>query len=74
MKRIFKQRVLITLIATAVGAGCGTLAGYLLGRVITLRLVEGATKIGELPLSFCGSLAENYEAHNGDYKGFLKKN
>jgi sensor c-di-GMP phosphodiesterase-like protein len=40
MKRIFKQRVLVTLIATAVGAGCGTLAGYLLGRVITLKRVE----------------------------------
>jgi succinate dehydrogenase/fumarate reductase flavoprotein subunit len=40
---------------------------------ITLKQENGATKIGELPLDFAGDLAGNYEAHNPDYRGFLKK-
>jgi len=42
-------------------------------RWITLKQVNGATRIGELPLDFGGQLNDNYEAHNRDYKGFLKK-
>jgi len=38
--RIFKQRVLIIVVSTAIAAGCGTLAGYLLGLALTLRHAE----------------------------------
>jgi sensor c-di-GMP phosphodiesterase-like protein len=38
--RIHKQRILFTLIATAVGAACGILAGNLLGRQMTLKRAE----------------------------------
>ena len=39
--RIFKQRFLIiTMVSTAIAAGCGTLAGYLLGLALTLRHTE----------------------------------
>lgn len=40
---------------------------------VTLKQVDGETKTGELPLDFHGNLAENYEARNEDYRGFLKK-
>jgi succinate dehydrogenase/fumarate reductase flavoprotein subunit len=40
---------------------------------VTIKQVDGETRTGELPLDFHGNLAENYEAHNPDYKGFLKK-
>jgi hypothetical protein len=38
-------------------------------KFITLKLVEGKTKIGELPHAYWGDLKKNYEAHNRDYKG-----
>ncbi|MGD0547543.1 MAG: CSS-motif domain-containing protein, partial [Terracidiphilus sp.] len=38
--RTLKQRILITLAATVLVAACGTLAGWMLGRFITLRLAE----------------------------------
>jgi sensor c-di-GMP phosphodiesterase-like protein len=38
MKRILKQRVLITIVATVVATACGLLTAYLLGRTIALRL------------------------------------
>ena len=40
---------------------------------ITLKQEEGKVKIGELPIEFWGSLKDNYEAHNKDYVGFVKK-
>jgi len=40
---------------------------------ITVKLVKGTVKTGELPIDFWGKLQENYEAHNKDYKGYLKK-
>ncbi|HQM81683.1 MAG TPA: FAD-binding protein, partial [Syntrophorhabdaceae bacterium] len=40
---------------------------------VTIKQAGGETKIGELPLDFHGDLAGNYEAHNPDYKGYLKK-
>ena len=38
--RTLKQRILITLAATVIAAACGTLAGWTLGRFITLKLTE----------------------------------
>ena len=38
MKRSVKQRVLLAVAATIVAAACGLLAGYWIGRAITLRL------------------------------------
>ncbi len=40
---------------------------------ITLRLEEGTARVRGLPISFWGPLAENYEAHNADYRGYLKE-
>jgi succinate dehydrogenase/fumarate reductase flavoprotein subunit len=40
---------------------------------ITLRQEEGSIRVGRLPIGFWGSLHENYEAHNKEYKGYLKK-
>jgi succinate dehydrogenase/fumarate reductase flavoprotein subunit len=40
---------------------------------VTIKQVNGATKIGELPLDFHGNLNDNYEAHNPDYEGLLRK-
>jgi sensor c-di-GMP phosphodiesterase-like protein len=40
MIRNLKQRVLFTLVATILAATCGTLAGCLMGRFITLKLAE----------------------------------
>jgi sensor c-di-GMP phosphodiesterase-like protein len=45
MMRTLKQRVVIILIATVAGAACGTVAGYLLGRIITLKRAE--IRLGE---------------------------
>jgi len=30
--------------------------------------------VGERPLDYCGSLKNNYEAHNKDYSGVCKGN
>ncbi len=38
-------------------------------KFVTVRLEEGTVVEGELPLDYHGSLAENYEANNGDYPG-----
>jgi len=35
--RTLRQRVLLTFVSTAVGAGCGMLGGYLLGSALTVR-------------------------------------
>jgi sensor c-di-GMP phosphodiesterase-like protein len=48
--RIPQQRVLVTVSATVIAAACGTLAGYGVGRVLTLRhaearLAEYATRV-----------------------------
>lgn len=40
MKRTFKQRVLVALAATLVGAACGMLAGYLLGGFVIHGLAQ----------------------------------
>jgi len=40
---------------------------------LTIKQVDGETKTGDLALDFHGDLAENYEAHNPTYRGFLKK-
>ena len=38
-------------------------------KLITVKQADGKVQVGELPLDYCGNLKENYEAHNGDYKG-----
>jgi succinate dehydrogenase/fumarate reductase flavoprotein subunit len=38
-------------------------------RFITLKEENGKLKVGELPQAYWGTLKENYEAHNKDYKG-----
>jgi succinate dehydrogenase/fumarate reductase flavoprotein subunit len=38
-------------------------------KFITLKLVNGKVKVGELPHAYWGNLKENYESHNKDYKG-----
>jgi succinate dehydrogenase/fumarate reductase flavoprotein subunit len=38
-------------------------------KFITLKLEDDIVKIGEMPLGYWGSLVENYESHNKDYKG-----
>ncbi len=38
-------------------------------KFVTVRLEGGTVVEGELPLDYHGSLAENYEANNGDYLG-----
>src|ERR1035437_4612035 len=40
MKRTLKQRILVALAATVVAAACGSLAGFLLGRAVALRLAD----------------------------------
>ena len=40
---------------------------------VTIKQADGETKTGKLPLDFHGNLAENYEARNPDYRGYLKK-
>ena len=41
MMRTLQQRVLVALLATAIGVAGGALAGLYLGRAIVLRQVEG---------------------------------
>jgi succinate dehydrogenase/fumarate reductase flavoprotein subunit len=40
---------------------------------ITIRQVNESACIRDLPFDFHGSLNDQYEAHNSDYSGFLKK-
>ncbi len=40
---------------------------------ITIKQENGQVKVGELAIDFWGSLKKNYEAHNKDYDGFVKK-
>jgi sensor c-di-GMP phosphodiesterase-like protein len=40
MKRSLKERILVTLAATVLMAALGALAGYLVGRAISLRLAQ----------------------------------
>lgn len=40
MNRILKKRILVTLVATILAAALGTLAGYLLGRELSLKLAQ----------------------------------
>ncbi len=42
-------------------------------KFITIQQVSGEVRTGELPIGFWGSLSDNYEKHNENYKGFLKK-
>jgi succinate dehydrogenase/fumarate reductase flavoprotein subunit len=42
-------------------------------KFITVKLLNGKVKTGELPLTYWGNLKENYEAHNRDYQGVYKK-
>ena len=42
-------------------------------KLITIRQEDGEVKVGELPIDFWGPLRENYEAHNKDYAGLVKK-
>ncbi len=44
MKRALRHRVFVALVATLIAAACGVLAGYLLGRAITLRVAESKLK------------------------------
>jgi succinate dehydrogenase/fumarate reductase flavoprotein subunit len=41
-------------------------------KFITLKQVDGEVKTGDLPIGFWGNLSESYEAHNRDYRGYLK--
>ncbi len=43
-------------------------------KFITIKQVEGAIRTGDLPIGFWGRLAENYEAHNPDYRGWMTTN
>jgi hypothetical protein len=38
-------------------------------KFITLKLVDGKVKIGEIPHAYWGDLKKSYESHNRDYKG-----
>jgi succinate dehydrogenase/fumarate reductase flavoprotein subunit len=38
-------------------------------KFITLKLVDGKIKTGEMPHAYWGDLKKNYENHNRDYKG-----
>lgn len=42
-------------------------------KFVTLKQVDGATVVGDLPIGFWGDLAGNYESHNPDYKGWMTK-
>ena len=43
-------------------------------KFITIKMAnDGKVEIGEKPIGFWGNLKEKYEAHNKDYRGFLKK-
>jgi sensor c-di-GMP phosphodiesterase-like protein len=62
MKRILKQRVLISLIATLVAATLGALAGYCVGREIALRLTARALS-RDAARSIAHSVAFSRDAH-----------
>jgi succinate dehydrogenase/fumarate reductase flavoprotein subunit len=38
-------------------------------KFLTVKLEKSKVKVGELPLTYCGNLKQNYEAHNRDYRG-----
>lgn len=38
-------------------------------KFVTVKQAEGKVRVGERPLGYWGNLKENYEAHNGDYRG-----
>ncbi len=40
-------------------------------KFLTLKQEHGTIKVGELPIGFWDNLAEKYEAHNPDYKGWM---
>lgn len=43
-------------------------------KFVTIKMADdGKVEIGEEPIGFWGNLKEEYEAHNKDYRGFLKK-
>lgn len=42
-------------------------------KFITIKKDEGGVKTDELPIDFAKPMGENYEIHNPDYHGFLKK-
>jgi succinate dehydrogenase/fumarate reductase flavoprotein subunit len=42
-------------------------------KFITVKQENGKVKVGELPLSYWGSLLDNYMAHNKDYVGVNKE-
>jgi succinate dehydrogenase/fumarate reductase flavoprotein subunit len=42
-------------------------------KFITVKQEEGKTRVGELPIGFWGPLDQNYQSHNKEYKGYLKK-
>jgi len=41
-------------------------------KFVTVRQEDGEVRVGELPIGYWGPLAENYESHNRDYRGYLK--
>ena len=63
MKRTLKQRIVFALILTIIGAVCGTLAGYPLGRAFVLRLAEGRLQHYAMQLVGAGE-ASTREAHS----------
>lgn len=42
-------------------------------KFLTIKLVKGKVKNGELPLKFWGNMKENYEKYNKNYTGVYKK-
>jgi succinate dehydrogenase/fumarate reductase flavoprotein subunit len=38
-------------------------------KFVTVKQENGAVKIGERALDYCGNLKDNYEAHNKGYTG-----
>jgi len=38
-------------------------------KFVTVRQAEGQVQAGAMPLGYWGNLKQNYEAHNGDYRG-----
>jgi len=58
-----RQRVLVTLGATLLAVACGALAGYWIGRAITLRMVAGKLR-HEAVRSIGDSVALSHDAHS----------
>ena len=42
-------------------------------KFVTIRQGQDGVKTDSRPLNFAGSLGDNYEDHNPDYRGFLKQ-